>query len=86
MDTISAHIVDQLLRRGFRVRGTARSREKLDHVRSRYPDQHRLELVIVEDVASTFAFNILRGASAVIHGKMLNSTNARQKTKSKFRY
>ncbi|KAN0116832.1 NAD(P)-binding protein [Hyaloscypha variabilis] len=68
MDTISAHIIDQLLCRGFRVRGTARSQEKLDHVRSKYPDQHKLELAIVEDVVSKFAFdNILRGASAVIH-------------------
>jgi nucleoside-diphosphate-sugar epimerase len=84
MDTISAHIIDQLLCRGFRVRGTARSQEKLDHVRSKYPDQHKLELAIVEDVVSKFAFdNILRGASAVIHGKILTSIYVRQRTNLK---
>jgi short-subunit dehydrogenase len=80
VDTLSAHIIDQLLCRGFRVRGTARSQEKLDHVGSKYPEEHKLELAIVEDVASSFAFNnILWGANAVIHGKLSTSIYVRQK-------
>ncbi|CZR55553.1 related to flavonol reductase/cinnamoyl-CoA reductase [Phialocephala subalpina] len=57
-----------LLNRGFRVRGTVRSQEKLDHVRARYPDLEKLEIEIVEDIASAGTVeNALESVTGVIH-------------------
>lgn len=47
-----------------------RSQEKLDHVRARYPDLDRLEIEIVEDIASAGTVeNALESVTGVIHGR-----------------
>ncbi|KIK70128.1 hypothetical protein GYMLUDRAFT_34595 [Collybiopsis luxurians FD-317 M1] len=65
---LASHVAVNLLRRGFRVRGTARHAKlqtlRASGLRKLYPD---LELVQVDDVASSDLTEALKGVSSVIH-------------------
>lgn len=69
---ISAHIIQQLLRRGYRVRGTVRNLSKaswLDKELFRNEtSEGAFELVVVEDMAVDNAFDeAMHGVAGVIH-------------------
>lgn len=53
-------MLDQLLEKGYRVRGTVRSQAKVDQIRQKYPNsEDKLELCIVEDIQVKGAFDSL---------------------------
>ncbi|KAF2092204.1 NAD dependent epimerase/dehydratase [Saccharata proteae CBS 121410] len=66
---VGAHVVDELLSRGIKVRGTARSMEKASAMlvkRSQYQD--RLDFVHIEDFASNASLEqAVDGVDAVVH-------------------
>ncbi|GAA5840560.1 hypothetical protein JCM11251_007615 [Rhodosporidiobolus azoricus] len=68
---LAAHIAQQLLQRGFRVRGTVRSAAKgeyLDNLFRKEGIADKWEWVIVEDVEEEGAFNeAIKGVDAVLH-------------------
>ncbi|EKM58464.1 uncharacterized protein PHACADRAFT_89984 [Phanerochaete carnosa HHB-10118-sp] len=66
---IGAHIVDILLRRGLRVRGTARSQHKVDEMlRARPQYAERLDFVLVKDLTEPGGFDdAVKGVDAIIH-------------------
>lgn len=68
---VGSHVADQLLKRGYRVRGTARSVEKLEAVlkslRARTPDAV-VEGVVIEDMQAEGAFlQAVHGVAGVVH-------------------
>lgn len=72
---IGAHIVDNLLARGFRVRGTTRSLAKGQAMLDARPE-HRgnLEFVRIEDFEKSADFTeAVAGAGAVIHAASVRS-------------
>ncbi|GAA5878181.1 hypothetical protein JCM16303_002873 [Sporobolomyces ruberrimus] len=66
---LAAHIAQQLVERGFRVRGTVRSKEKGEYLTKQLlKDAKNWEYVIVEDVEETGAFDeAVKGVDAVLH-------------------
>lgn len=55
---IGAHVLKQLLEKGYHVRGTVRSVSKEMYLRRKYPQtsrKGRLELVVIEDIAESGA-------------------------------
>jgi len=55
---LGAHVLQQLLDKGYRVRGTVRSERKINQIRKQYADAgDRLELVVVEDMQVDGAFD-----------------------------
>ena len=66
---IGAHIVDELLRRGLRVRGTARSQHKAEEMlRARAQYAERLDFVLVKDLTEPGGFDdAAKGVDAIIH-------------------
>ena len=66
---IGAHIVDELLRRGIRVRGTTRSQYKADEMLRRRQDRiNQLEFTITSDLAQPGIFDeAIKGVDAAIH-------------------
>jgi len=61
---LGAHILDKLLQKGYKVKGTVRSQKKVDQIRRKYPNAgERLELYIVEDIQKEGAFDALLGGS-----------------------
>ncbi|TPX41492.1 hypothetical protein SeMB42_g05555 [Synchytrium endobioticum] len=66
---IAAHCVQQLLQRGYRVRGTIRSESKGTHLKKIFSKHvNQLELVIVSDITAKGAFNeAVKGVDAVLH-------------------
>jgi hypothetical protein len=51
-------VLDQLLAKGYRVRGTVRSQRKVDQIRRKYPNaKDQLELFVVEDMQVDGAFD-----------------------------
>lgn len=66
---IGAHVVDNLLNRGMRVRAVARSRGKAKFMlesRSKYASQ--LEFFFIDDLATPSVFDeALKGVDGVIH-------------------
>ncbi|BGP03186.1 putative uncharacterized oxidoreductase [Rhodotorula toruloides] len=67
---LGAHVAQQLLQAGFRVRGTVRSKEKGQYLVDRFKQQglDKFEFVIVEDVEAPGAFDeAVKGVDAVVH-------------------
>ncbi|KAF5364843.1 hypothetical protein D9757_011278 [Collybiopsis confluens] len=60
---IGSHVVDQLLKKGYRVRAAARSVEKQ---KALFPDAPNLEVVEIESITSDVSQS-LKGVDAVIH-------------------
>lgn len=57
---VGAHVLDQLLSKGYKVRGTVRSQRKIDQITAKYPHVgDQLELVIVPDVQLDGIFDSL---------------------------
>ncbi|KAI1331075.1 aldehyde reductase [Xylariaceae sp. FL0255] len=68
---IGSHVADQFLKHEFRVRGTARSSEKLQwlvNLFNRKYGEEKFEAAVVADMSGDGAFNqVVKGVSAVIH-------------------
>jgi nucleoside-diphosphate-sugar epimerase len=68
---LAAHVLDALLANpaGYRVRGTLRSLSKKDALLARLApaDRERVELVVVEDTASSDLTEALQGVEYVAH-------------------
>lgn len=68
---LAAHVLDALLAHpaGYRVRGTLRSLSKREALLARLApaDRERVELVVVEDTASSDLTEALRGVEYVAH-------------------
>lgn len=66
---IGAHVVDELLRRGLRVRGTARSKAKAEEMlRTRPRFAGQLDFVFVGDLTTRGGFDkAAAGVDAIIH-------------------
>lgn len=66
---IGAHVVDELLRRGLRVRGTARSKAKAEEMlRARPQFAAQLDFVFVGDLTTRGGFDkAAAGVDAIIH-------------------
>ncbi|GAA5914375.1 SDR family oxidoreductase [Sporobolomyces salmoneus] len=66
---LAAHILQQLIDRGFKVRGTVRSKEKGEYLTKEVvKGSKNFEYVIVEDVETEGAFNeAVKGVDAVLH-------------------
>ncbi|KAJ5770917.1 uncharacterized protein N7511_002968 [Penicillium nucicola] len=66
---IGAHVVDNLLARGFSVRGSTRSRAKGDQMKAARPEYaSKLDFVVVEDFTKVGVFDsAMDGIDAVIH-------------------
>jgi nucleoside-diphosphate-sugar epimerase len=48
---IALHVVDQLLKAGYAVRGTVRSAQKTEHLKKTFASYgNKLEVVVVEDI------------------------------------
>ena len=66
---IGAHVVDELLRRGIKVRGTTRSLSKGQQMlqsRPQYAD--RLEIRMISDLTHSGVFDeVIREVDAIIH-------------------
>ncbi|OGE54898.1 hypothetical protein PENARI_c005G07060 [Penicillium arizonense] len=66
---IGAHVVDNLLARGFSVRGSTRSKAKGDQMKAARPEYaSKLDFVVVEDFTKIGVFDsVMDGIDAVIH-------------------
>lgn len=70
---VAAHVLNSLLQRGYKVRGTVRSEATADKVRKTHShllkgDDNRLTFAIVQDVATIGAFDeAVKGVDGVIH-------------------
>ncbi|KAJ5715393.1 uncharacterized protein N7483_012574 [Penicillium malachiteum] len=66
---IGAHVVDNLLARGFSVRGSTRSAKKGEQMKAARPQYaNKLDFVVVEDFTKTGVFDsVMEGIDAVIH-------------------
>ncbi|KAI1103609.1 NAD(P)-binding protein [Jackrogersella minutella] len=68
---IGSHIADQILRHGYRVRGTVRSASKDQWVKEHFEESYgpgKLELVEVSDMVASGAFDeVVKGASGFVH-------------------
>jgi len=66
---LGSHVVDQLLKNGYRVRGTARS-SKVAAVQQAFASQpggDRVEIVGIDDIITADFTNALQGVSGVLH-------------------
>ena len=72
---IGAHVVDELLRRGLKVRGTTRTLAKAERfLQSRSSFADRLEVVTTPDLTTPGVFDeVVKGVDAVIHTASVNS-------------
>lgn len=74
---VGAHIVDELLRRGIKVRAAARSQGKAEQMlrdRPQYKDQ--LEFTFLKDLAEPHAFDdAVKGVDAIIHTASVSTTS-----------
>ena len=72
---IGAHVVDELLRRGLKVRATTRTSAKADKLlQSRSSFADRLEVVITPDLTAPGVFDeAIKGVDAVIHTASVRS-------------
>lgn len=78
------HVVDQLLRRGYRVRGTVRSAEKAIWTSKLFKDRHgigRYSAAVIPDMVPKGAFDIaVRGCSGVVHCASVTSFSSDPET------
>nr|VWO94326.1 UDP-xylose synthase [Ganoderma boninense] len=63
---VAGHVIQQLLDRGYRVRGTARG-GKIDFLRGFWKASPHFEAVQIDDVASSDFTHALEGVDAVLH-------------------
>ena len=74
------HIVDQLLERGYRVRGTVRDAEKAIWTSKFFGDKYgagRFTTAVIPDMAAQGAFNIaVRGCAGVVHVASVTSMSS----------
>ena len=64
---LGAHVLDQLLHKGYSVRGTVRSQKKADQIRRKYPTAgDKLDLCIVEDIQKEGVFDSLLNGEFLI--------------------
>lgn len=72
---VGAHVVDELLRRGIKVRGTTRSLAKAQQMlRDRPEHANDLELHVISDLATPGVFNEeAQGVDAIIHVASVSS-------------
>jgi len=64
---IAAHCLEQLLQKGYRVRGTVRSQAKADYIKKQYPSAD-LEIAIVPDIAKENCFDeAIKGVTYFLH-------------------
>ncbi|OLL25121.1 putative uncharacterized oxidoreductase [Neolecta irregularis DAH-3] len=68
---LAAHVLSQLLEKGYSVRGTVRDEKKRDWILEKYKtfvDENRLQVIIVPDAAREDAFEeAVKGMTFVIH-------------------
>jgi uncharacterized protein YbjT (DUF2867 family) len=66
---IGAHIVDELLRRGLRVRGTARSATKAEEMlRSRPQYAGKFDFAYIRDLTKADGFDeAVKGVDSIVH-------------------
>lgn len=65
---IGAHVVNEALEAGYRVRGTARSKEKCESTKKNFNNNPNYSAAIVADFQVESAFDeAMRGCDAVIH-------------------
>ena len=68
---LAAYLIQELLGHGYSVKGTVRSVEKADHIKSIFKDaveSGRLELVEVPDFLAVDAFDeAVKGVNAIAH-------------------
>lgn len=66
---IGAHVVDNLLARGYRVRGATRSAQKGEQMKAARPQYaSKLDFVVIEDFTKTGVFDsAMDGIDGVIH-------------------
>jgi nucleoside-diphosphate-sugar epimerase len=78
---IGAHVVDNLLARGFSVRGSTRSKEKGEQMMAARPQYaSKLDFVVIEDFTEVGVFDsVMEDIDAVIHvasvSKPINPSN-----------
>ena len=74
---IASHVGDQLLKAGYKVRGTVRDESKAEMIRDVYRKRHGLaafKAVIVEDISAAGSFDqSVQGCSAIAHVATYNS-------------
>ncbi|KAJ5771860.1 hypothetical protein N7520_002389 [Penicillium odoratum] len=80
---IGAHVVDNLLARGYRVRGATRSAQKGEQMKAARPHYaSKLDFVVIKDFTKTGVFDsAIEGIDGVIHVAspfFLNTTNNEQ--------
>ena len=66
---VASHIVEQLLVRGYRVRGTTRSGTKLDVLKKRWNDKYpgQFQVAVVQDITQEGAFDkAIKGQSQLL--------------------
>jgi len=65
---IGAHCVSDLLSKGFEVVGTARTKEKAQHVKEQHSSNPALSVVVVPDVTDLHAFDTaIKDCTGVLH-------------------
>ncbi|TPX30951.1 hypothetical protein SmJEL517_g05623 [Synchytrium microbalum] len=66
---LAMHCVDQLLKKGYKVRGTVRSQAKVSEVVNLFPEhKDSLEVIVVEDMVKDGAFDqAVVGCTAILH-------------------
>jgi len=65
---IAIHCLEQLLEKGYRVRGTVRSQSKADYIKQQYPHAKDLEFSIVPDIAQLGCFDeAIKGVTYFLH-------------------
>ncbi|KAJ3580226.1 hypothetical protein NPX13_g337 [Xylaria arbuscula] len=65
---VGAHVVNNLLSKGFRVRAVARSKDKADALLAAMPNSSRLDFFFIEDLTDPIAFDgAMKDIDGVIH-------------------
>lgn len=74
---IGAHVVDNLLARGFSVRGSTRSKQKGEQMKAARPQYtSKLDFVVIEDFTQIGVFDsVMEGIDAVIHVASVSNLN-----------
>jgi NADPH:quinone reductase-like Zn-dependent oxidoreductase len=77
---IGAHVVDNLLARGYRVRGATRSAQKGEQMKDARPHYaSKLDFVVVEDFTKTGVFDsAMDGIDGVIHVASVRTSMTRK--------
>jgi len=76
---VAMWFIQELLERGYSVRGTVRSAAKGEHPKKQFANyDDRLEIVVVEDITKEGAFDeVVKGVDAIVHTASPLHFNAR---------